>query len=153
MVAKYFDKIRKNPIEEFHLFCGKHNLTPQTRSYKYGQKGKMVDDDSDSDRDNGYPEDEMPHGKPYVLHKCAIIYQGNKVLCKSYGNTKEQAKKNAHIIGYAKLWQELQETGDLIHTTNEDVTMNNEVNQEQVEDEDMDMDDSSDDIYKSSEDE
>lgn len=115
MVAKYFEKIRKNPIEEFNLFWSSKGLTPRVETYVLGatKERNCYDTDDEDNQDYGYPFSEQPKDKPLVNFKCAIIYKGKKQLWKSYGNTKEQAKKNSCILGYAKLREELRQAGEL----------------------------------------
>jgi len=110
MVAKFLDKIRKNPIEEFNLFWSSQAITPQVITFGLGgKKEKNAYDTSDEEEkiEYAYDIDEQPKDCPHVNYKCVIIYEGNKMLCKSYGNTKEQAKKNACALGFAKLRQQL----------------------------------------------
>ncbi|CAI2370574.1 unnamed protein product [Moneuplotes crassus] len=106
MVAKYFDKIRKNPIEEFTLFCNSKGLTPKIETFKLGAIKEKNPYDSDCNQELGYPLEDQPEGKPLVHHKCVIIHKGNKQLSKSYGNTREQAKKNACALGFSLLREE-----------------------------------------------
>jgi len=83
MVAKYFDKIRKNPVEEFNLFASRNNMTPKIETYGIGaRKDVNVYDTSDDEEINEfcYPEAEQPENMPFVNYKCVIIYQGKKIL-------------------------------------------------------------------------
>lgn len=36
MVAKFFDKIKKNPIEEFNLFAARNHITPSIPTFGIG---------------------------------------------------------------------------------------------------------------------
>jgi len=158
MVAKYHDKIRKNPAEEFQLFCSSKGLTPRIETYTLGssKERNWYDSDENDNQDYGYPKEEQPKDKPHITYKWAIIHQGRKQLCKSYGNTKEQAKRNACILGYAKLREELKMTGELEHSS-EDFTHTHDsentqkINEKNDEDEDSGSEvEEEDDIYADS---
>ncbi|CAI2369697.1 unnamed protein product [Moneuplotes crassus] len=163
MMAKYFDGIRKNPIEEFNLYCSSKGLVPRIEMFKMGAKQESNPYHSDGDQILGYPPEEQPEGKPLVYYKCAIFVKGKKQLCKSYGNSKEQAKKNACALGFSILKEEFerpiqdfksQDTSPVQKSPNQtkpqspDATNILEISEKKEENEsDAEMSEESDDIY------
>ena len=118
-------KIRKYNIHSckvFNLFWSKNNLTPDIKTYWINDK-KEEDyyntSEDEVENENQYLSKEQPKDKPYVNYKCVIIYKGETILCKSYGNTKEQAKKNACLLGFAKIMQELKDEGKIDPSSDE----------------------------------
>ena len=107
----------KNPIEEFNSFSNRHGMTPIVKTYSLGESKKYNIYDTSEDEDGEDMkkedlEDERPDDMPYVNYKSVIFYKGNQILCTSYGNTKEHSKRNACMLGLAKLREEMDKEPD-----------------------------------------
>lgn len=82
----------------------------------------------------------------FINYKAVIYFNGGQMLCKSYGSTKEHAKRNVCLLGYAKL-KELIESGQAQNENQDGIQQDDmDVMQEDegFSDEDAEMDDDED---------
>lgn len=96
-VAKYSKNIHKEPKEDFIQLSGQLKMMPKFKDTK-----EKVQVPMSTVLNRPLPPDQ---DFEETMTEVTIIYNNGEEMCKGYGNSKEQAEKNASIIGLQWLQQ------------------------------------------------